>query len=447
MFVIFLLTGTVGINNLCYSQTSISGNLQNYNAFQTTGDLLLITGRNRLHVDANHSLSRGNLVISGDLIHRYAMANQGEISRTEIFFRNAYADIYFDNADIRAGYQSIPMGRSFGAYVTDILTPLDLREFPTFEPSVLQMGLAALNVTYYFGNNYFQFILSPGFQPNRIPDTSSRWFPLPETPDFIPINYKQEESTESLKNLNAAIRFAWRSSLSFDLDLMVYHWSHPVPAYRIFLNTSISNEFGSVDLVESYRNSFMPGYSLAWRFSEGFELQSDGLFVYRRLFTYLPVSVCDLEQAMENPLFGFQLLPEFIPADDGFVLERPWAHGMIGLQYQTGEWTFLTQGFLEYIFNYDNKTLSQRYFPYATGAVQKRYYRDRLNSSLFGRYNILTNDFWIRADTEFEWRDDIFISTGLNLFGGPDISTFYGHVTFNRFRHNSFTYLRLKIYF
>jgi len=449
MHIIFpLLAVFCGLIMLCGkpagAQTTLGGNLQNYNAFQTTGDHLLIAGRNRLRMEANHSLSRGSIHINSDLYHRYSEREHD----LELLLREAWIDVYFENSDLRAGVQTVSFGRSASSFVTDILTPLDLRESLTQDFSDLRMGFVAANYIRYFGQNYLQLIASPAFQPHRLPEADSRWFPEPDLPEFVPLNYTGQEAREGLRNLHSAARFAWRSRSNLDLDLMLYYWSHPAPAYALELAIEPDLASSAFNLVESYQPSPMAGYSLAWRPGGGsWEITTETLFVQRRLFTYLPVPVSQLEAAMDDPQLAIQLLPEFITENDGFLAEKPWIHTMLGARYETRGWTFAAQGFLEYILNYDDELLPQEFFPAITTFAGRSFFRERLDTMALGHYNIYAEDFWIQWQGGFEWSDDIEIAGGVNLFGGPDITPFYGHFTFNRYRPNSFLFLKLTAYF
>ena len=55
----------------------------------------------------------------------------------ELGLRETYLDIYFDSIDLRVGKQQIIWGKADGVFITDIVSPKDLREFllPDFDES------------------------------------------------------------------------------------------------------------------------------------------------------------------------------------------------------------------------------------------------------------------------------------------------------------------------
>jgi len=425
-----------------YAQTSLNGLYQNYNAFQTKGDNELLAGRNRFRLQLNSPISRGNLSAELDFIQRY-----NEENPIEIQLRELYADLYFDQSDLRIGIQKIVWGRATGGFITDILTPVDLREFLTQDPDDLRFGLTALNYTRYFDANSLQFVVSPLFQPDLLPPADSRWFPIQTIPSPLPIRYQDAERSNNIKNIQIALRYGYRSSPNFDLDLYLMNWSHPMPAYAITINFLNLPDLATVDLTETYNQSLMAGFSSAIRLGSNFTLNVESLYVNRRLFTFLPVPISLLEDALTDIQSGFQLLQEFDLRDDGYLLKKPWLNSMVGFQTDQLGFTINAQAYLEAIFDYEDRILPRRLYPYATLILNRPLLRDRLQIVFLTRYNIYAEDFWTQLQGIYEVDDGIELSLGANLFGGKDITPFYGHFTFNQFKENSFIFTKIAVYF
>lgn len=424
------------------AQTSLNGLYQNYNAFQTTGENELLAGRNRLRLQMNSSISRGNVSAEVDFIQRY-----NEDSPVEIQLRELYADLYFDQSDLRIGIQKIIWGRATGGFIADILTPVDLREFLTQDPDDLRFGLTALNYTRYFGANSLQIVASPMFQPDLLPPSDSRWFPIQTIPSPLPLRYQGDQQSNNFANIQLALRYGYRSSPNIDLDLYLMNWNHPMPAYAITINFLNFPDLATVDLTETYTQSLMAGFSSAIRLGDNFTLNFESLFVNQRLFTFLPVSVNLLEDALTDLQSAFQLLQEFELRDDGYLLKKPWLNSMVGFQTDQLGFTINGQAYLETIFDYEDRILSQRLFPYTNLLLTRPFLRDRLQMVFLTRYNIYAEDFWTQLQGIYELDDGIEVSLGANLFGGKEITPFYGHFTFNQFRENSFIFSKVAIYF
>ncbi len=441
-FFLFLLHYLLPCSNI-YSQFRTTGSLQNYNAVQTAEDQEFVAGRNRVNLNLEMATGAFDITLQGDLIHRYA----GEGDETELLFREAYFDRYFEQTDLRAGKQVVQWGRASGAFVTDILSPVDLREFLTLNPSDLRIGVTALNLRRYFGENSLQLIFNPVLERDRIPDSDSRWFPIEPVNTPVNLQFISPREQPTLTRMQGALQYSVRSLTSLDLDLMALYWAHPMPAYGLYPELFSFPDPPQVTLKESYRPSLMAGYSTEWSLHSRFRLISESLFVHERLFTFLPVSVSELEQALEDPLLALQLLQQFAPRDDGYLLRKPWLHKMVGADTDLYSTNISLQFHLETILNYEERILPQRFFPYATLLLNRSFLRERLQLLSVNRYNFYAKDFWVQFQGVYEAADGIELAAGANLFGGEEITPFYGHFTFHRYRQNSFIFTRLTLFF
>lgn len=428
------------------AQSDVSGKLQNYSAFQTTGDNELTTFRNRLRFALNKSISSGTVYSEIDFINSHP-----NLTKTDITVRQAYFDFFSSNYDFRIGKQEIIWGVSDGGFVTDILTPVDLSEFLTQEPSDLRIGLIAASATRYYGNNSLQIVASPTIQKNLLPSPDSRWFPVQTFPDnfpsIIPIQFRSSEQDPTISDIQIASKFSWRPTLDLSLDFMLYHWAHPMPAYAIQIQPPTFANGPAVSLTETYQTSPMVGYSSSWQLTDSWIVKSEALFVYERLFTFLPVSVNRLEQALDDPQIAFEVLQEFEIRDDGYLLSKPWYQQMIGVQTDLYGITMSLQGYVEVILDYEDRILPQKVFPYATFLAQRSFLRDRLQGIVVNRYNFFGEDFWVQTQGVYEVADGLEAALGVNLFGGEQVSPFYGHFTFQQYRDNSFLFGQISLFF
>lgn len=425
------------------AQISLNGMYQNYNAIQTTSNYEVIAARNRLRLRLQNPVTFGGLLHGEfDFIQRYH-----EISDIEIAFRELYIDMFFSDYDLRIGKQKIIWGRGTGGFVTDILTPVDLREFLTQDPEDLRTGFTAINLTRYYGSNFLQLILNPVFEPDLLPDPDSRWFPIQMLPGPIPVSYNGFNSSPSIKHAGVAFRYGLRSFSRLQLDLMLMRWTHPMPAYSITFDILPLPDLFRANLSESYQHSWMAGGSASIQVHEDFLITGETLFVKNRLFSFLPVSVKTLENALNTSTGVLQLLQEFEFRDDGYLTSKPWLNSMIGIETNLYQTVISAQLFIESIFNYEDTILPQRLYPYFTFLAARNFARERLRILTLTRYNIYAEDYWFQLQGTYEAADGLEISLGTNLFGGDSVTPFYGHFSFNRFRENSFIFTRLAFYF
>lgn len=93
----------------------------------------------------------------------------------EVGIREAYVDFYFDQTDVRIGKQAIMWGQAEGAFITDIVSPRDMRSFILADFREIRKGIPAIKADYYAGSYTFEGIWVPQFTPSSMPSEDSIW--------------------------------------------------------------------------------------------------------------------------------------------------------------------------------------------------------------------------------------------------------------------------------
>jgi len=424
------------------AQSNFNGIYKNYHAVQSTGQNEILSARNRVQFQISNSFNRGNFFADSDFVHRYQSEQEVDIN-----LREAYIDLFFSRADLTIGKQKILWGRSNGGFVTDILTPVDLREFLTQDPEDLRIGLTSINARFYSGANTIQIVAAPLFQKDLLPDSSSRWFPVQTIDSPLSVQFSGYDKSPSIRDFQLAVQYSNRDLSWLDLDIQALRWNHPMPAYAININLFDFPNLPSVSLRETYHNSVMGGFSAAIEASSSWNFTIEALYVHERLFPFLPVPISLLEDALTSLPAAIQLIQQFELRDDGYLKKRPWLNTMAGVQTELFGTTISTQFYLETIVNYDDAILSQQFFPYLTFLAGRSFLRDRLQVLALSRYNFYAEDYWLQLQGVYELSDGLQITLGTNLFAGEDFSPFYGHFTFSQFRENSFVFAQMAFYF
>ncbi|KON27024.1 hypothetical protein AC481_05915 [miscellaneous Crenarchaeota group archaeon SMTZ-80] len=154
--------------------------------------------------------------------------------------REAYIDIFLKKMDIRIGKQQEVWGTADGLKVLDLINPTDFREFyqDDFEDS--RIPLWAFKVNYYVGNggnNVFQVIWIPDFEPDYIAPyghpfapLSTRTLgalkrPLPMVQWVTPLKTQVRGVAQNMRN--SEIGFKWSQNFgSWEYTLnYFYHWN------------------------------------------------------------------------------------------------------------------------------------------------------------------------------------------------------------------------------
>lgn len=425
------------------AQVDHTGFIRNYNAVQHTPDHEILIGRSRMRLDLNRSFNNGEIVISNDLRNLYSEAADS----LEYTLREAYVDLYFKNSDLRIGRQIIVWGRAEGTFITDLLTPVDLNEFLTQDFADLRKGVTAVNYTHYFGSNFLQLIINPVFSPNDIPEPDSRWFPRQIIPTSISTNYFEFDRQPKLGNMQLAGRYAFRSNINYDLDFSILYWHDSNPSYFKDINATLDPEAGSLELTETYTQTFITAYSGSLQLFDKLLLSSESAYYNQKSFDYLTQELRDLNLQNPSLIEQLQIAQIFSQNSDGFLKKRPALVSMIGLQYKLFDITLSTQFINEHIFRYDSEIVQKQNYYYSTLLLQRSFLRDTWGVRVFGRYNYRGKDFWINPELTYTGIDSFEAAIGSQIFGGKESDPFYGHLSFKNYASSSFTYLKISAYF
>ena len=386
----------------------------------------------------------GGLNTEIDLIHTFE--NSQEIN---FLLKEAYFDWYLDHYDLSLGQQKIIWGRSNGAFVTDIITPVDLREFLTISAEDIRFGVTSFNAIRYFGSNSLQLVIAPFFQPNLLPSSDSRWFPAEQITTFlspIPVGTTNQDEIYSIDDIQITLRYSLLSPEIADLDLFLMRWTHPTPAYDISLDLTNFQSFSPINLVESYKNSWMTGLSSSVNISSDFYLLLESLYVFEKYFTSSPVSL-DLSPQLLLGSPDFIELLQTVEINDGFLSSKPWLHVMAGFRTELLKTTIEAQFFLERILDYENNILNKKTYRYATLLGVRSFFRERLQVLTLTRYNIDTEDYWFQLQGQYELDENLQLSLGTNLFGGKQQDELSADLSFAQYRENSFIFSKIALYF
>jgi len=445
-------------NNHAVAQSGFSGFVSNYNAWATTGENDLISGRNRVRLNYRNEMNSGRIYISSDLRHLYSERSDS----LDFRLREAFIDVYFDNGDLRIGKQPVVWGHTEGDFILDIMSPFDLSEFITQNFDELREGVTAISYTHFFNRNQLQLIVSPLFEAPRLPDYEGRWGVVPS--DFIPIptkirSYRNENPT--ISDIQAAARFAWRPTLSFDIDFVLMYWTPGTPGYFkqfevIDLNVILIPT--EVELRETFNATTIAGFWGSYRMDGGLTFRFESAWFENRPFDVFPAYLTDddlqflsdLADGNIGPGFDFTNLPGPVQRfdrairenrDSGFQTFRPALKSMIGAEYQFSSNRISAQYVADIILDYDEDIMQDEYFHGISASYQGSFLRDRLTSRLTGRYQFNGKDFWINPELSYDLRDGLVVRGGGHFFGGPIPRDTYTHLAFSRYRPNSLVYV------
>lgn len=441
---LFLFLIVLCFAEILNAQSLRGGFLRNFNAVRNDADDPLLTGRNRLLIDAGKNMNNGQLFISFQAINSYA----DSLTQLSANIREAYFDLYFANSDLRIGQQIISYGRSEGTFITDIITPLDLTEFLTQPVDVIQTGIPAIKYTRYFGSDYLEIVFSPLLSSNIFPEPGNVWFPFRQF-DNTPVRFNKGSINEYRALPQGVLRYAFRKNLKWDLDLMAMLWAPGNPAFSkdLVFSTDQLLPTPTLSLEAKYLRRPIIAYSGNYIVNDRIILRSESAFHFRKYFDYLPPTLAGTpfnELALQDLI---AINNEFNANTNGFLLQKPWLNAMIGVRFNLDLLNISLQAVNEHIFQYESRLLQDQNFTYGILQLRRSLLRDKLQLTALGRYHLNGNDIWINPEAAFELSDDLSIAAGAQYFSGQENNLYYGHFSFSDYENLRFLFLKMTAYF
>jgi len=335
--------------------------------------------------------------------------------KLEIGLREAFLDLYFDNLDIRVGKQQIIWGKAEGVFITDIISPKDLREFllPDFEE--IRTGVTSFKVNYYKDIHTIEGVWVPVFTPTLMPDAGSIWqpemiFPLEPTWD-----YSKSVKNLTIRNSEAFLRYSMMSS-AFDLELVGGTFFYDDPAMHLTRQMNPATmQLQSLTVRPDYHRVSMGGGSFS-------------------------VPLGDLVVRAEGAYYNGRNFQTTSSTAPDATIEKDYLHYMAGIDYTLGGVKLSAQFIQENILNYEAGINNNEVESTMTFLAKKDFLRERLWIELFAYVGLNNRDALIRPKVSYAFADGFDIQTGANIFTGDK-------GRFGQYNENDMLYMKLKYSF
>lgn len=350
--------------------------------------------------------------ISHFLINPYAYI--GVNSEPEIGVREAYIDLYFDNADLRVGKQAIMWGQAEGAFITDIVSPKDMRSFILADFREIRKGVVAVKGDYYLGPFTFEGIWIPLFTASSMPSANSIWArslidqPLEiVNPDPIELSLKNSEFFGKVRYFGPAISWELMGGYAWTDDPFIKKVippAPPTPAKAQLAYDRFGVAGGSFSTVVG--NTVLRGEAAAY---------------FNKPFTLL-----NFPNAEVKKLHQIQSL--------------------IGIDFSLLGIEMSTQYILSYVHNHVDNLVEQgkevkKFDHTATFRMQKSFLETRLTAKLFTYFEVEPFNALIRPSLSYSIEDGLLVEGGIEWFVGDEKGTF------GAYKDNSMGFLALRWYF
>lgn len=394
------------------AQIPINGMVRNYTALSANEDPDLVMFQNTFRLNFEKRSDKG--AFNAD-IYTYLYAKN---ITPEINIKQLYADLYFENVDLRLGRQQIIWGKADGVFITDIVSPKDLREFLLPDFTEIRQGIDALNTSFYTGNHTFSLVLSPVFSPTIEPTEESIWHPNIQYPsDSVKFDYSGKDVSLSLKNSETFFR--WSAMLSaIDFELVgAWMWDDD-PTLHMKKYVSPTTEGVAIDSIiisPKHHRLAMGGGSFSST-AKGFIFKGEAGYYHEKKFNTNDPTIVD------------------------GVIEGDYLHYMIGLSYTLAGIDLHGQFIQKILINHNSYYKNDKFENMFTLLLHKSLLRETLNLNLFSYIGLNSKDALIRPSVEYDISDGIKFIVGANIFVGD--SGYFG-----QFDENDIGYIKLSYSF
>jgi hypothetical protein len=420
---------------------TLTGGVEAYAGLQLSADPDFLAARTRAEAALAFGYERGRIVARSRLTHDALT----ETLRGEL--REAFADVFFPRVDLRVGHQLIVWGRTDGAFITDLLAPLDLSEFLAQPFEDIRLALTAATATVFLGDFEIAAVLVPRRPSSRVPEPGSPWFPGPEEVLGIPVVMRESADADdvSIGMAENALRLTWRGLPRSDVSLNWINGFNRIPAFRRGVEAQLQPFRPRLVLTPEYYRRQVLGLSGETLALDPFVVRLEAAYHTRHFLDQPVILPTTLQEATD---------PEFIDAvERGFLIAKPFAEAAVGVERRFGAHTVSVQGIARFVFDHDDRVAMDAFEPAASLLWLGRFHRDTITARLFALYHF-DRDFWVNPELAHAVHDGLNVSLGAQFFGGrgpdrDDLESFLREPSFrfSTFRDNSFAYLRLSYRF
>lgn len=407
-FIVFMISVLACYTVNAQNELSLHGYVRNYTGMlvQEPNDLAIVQNTLDLTFESQTSLVGFK---ANPFLYSYFD------DKLEWGLREAYMDLFFKNMDIRVGKQQIIWGKAEGVFITDVVSPKDLREFLLPDLEEIRMGISAVKFDYFIGGSTFELVWSPVFTPTSFADTSSIWAPQMSFPINPEWDYSKNNVETNLENSELFLRYSYLGS-AFDFELVGGYFFFDDPAMHITKQIDPATmQMTSLIVRPEYHRVSMGGGSFSLPISD-LVVRGDGAFYSGRYFQ------------TSDPKYSES------------VINKDYLHYMLGLDYNFKGYILSAQFIQQYILDYEESLDQDEMENTMTFLIKKDFFREKLWVELFSYVGLNNEDALIRPRITYDFSDGFELLIGANIFTGDQ-------GMFGQYDKNDMVYFKVKYSF
>ena len=403
LLALILLTPAMAQENI-----DITGYARNYTGVLTGGNNDFSIIQNTFDLKFEKNSDKISLKVNPYLNHYFDRD-------LELGLREAFLDMRFDKFDLRIGKQQIIYGKAEGVFITDAVSPKDLKEFLLPDFNEIRMGITAAKVNYYFGNSTIEAVWAPIFTPTQMPDEGSIWRPsmiFPITPTY---DYSTAEIDPQLENSEFFLRF---SSMGSRADFEVvggYFWDDDPTMHITKEIDPATMQLTGLTVRPEHHRLAMGGASFSTPLGPTL-LRGEGGYYSGKYFQTETPTISDA------------------------TIKRDYLHYMVGLDYTLAGVMLSGQFIQENILDYEQGIRNDEVESTITFLAKKDFLREKLWLELFTYIGVNNEDALIRPKISYAFADGFDVQFGANIFVGDK-------GRFGQYYANDMIYTKIKYSF
>ena len=409
--IIYLILVMLSFQKVYSQNPEISGYVQNYTGvLYETGDFSILQNT----LDLNFEKMGDKVALKANpLLYHY------DNNRLDLRLRELYMDLYFKNFDLRIGQQQIVWGKADGAFITDIVSPLNLTEFLLPDFNEIRTGVFATKLDYYIGNHTLEVIWIPTFTPTETPQPGSIWY---MQPDFlIPPTFDMTKSTitPSLENSELFGKYTALTS-AIDFEIMAGYTWDDYPTMHIEKQIDMSTGspvLTGLNITPEHHRLNLGGGSFSTEI-KGIILRGEGAYYNGKYFQ------------IDDP----------DPLADG-TIEKDYLHYLVGVDFNIADVKLSSQFIQQSILDYNDLMSNEKTENTMTFLARMDLMRETLHLELFSYIGLTNEDALIRPKISYDFDDSFSIMLGSNIFIGDTDGRF------GQYSDNSMIYTKIKYSF
>ncbi|PIF00040.1 MAG: hypothetical protein CR994_07535 [Maribacter sp.] len=402
--IIILLLPVMALSQTEESKLQINGFVDTYHAVRIKSPNDFMSSRTRFRGELQKAFGKSSMFVSFNL-------NQNSILKKLNGFelREAYFDYMAEHWGLRAGRQLIIWGAADGLRITDLVSPMDLREFLARDYDDIRMPVEALKFRYFKGAMKLELVFVPAFKGFVLPtNPKNPWaIPISAPPDMQLIMLPEQNPDFTLKNSEFGGRLTFNLP-GIDFSLATLHTHDKMPVFM----TNIQAD-SMVVTPEYHRMTFVGG-----DFSKPL-----GQFVVRgevafNINKHLPTQQIPTVLQKHNTVNALLGMDWFAP--------KEW---MLGLQVSN-----------DAVLNYKKELLQEKNTSLLTFNISKNTLNSTLKLSDFMYTDLNNGSFFNRFSADYSLSDQIHLLVGYDHFEGDK-------GMFGVYKNNSEVWIKAKYSF